>query len=308
MLCKFDNPLKFTNHGAKALGHSIIENAPTQVPLAKRLAHSNHSNLISGIHYQAKNDVAEKMLQDAMIHNTAPISTHQCANMSSAPTPAHSDNITNNTTREHSSTSFTSPISSILQRETTTNSHFNPPNRPIIVNPYKRATNYSQEVLPTPPTQDASFKREIEVLKKEKVRLQVELADTVGESCDQKKQKDEMISILQNEKIGLVKSVETLKAENSPLKRKLADMYDELTVAYSKLAEFKKKMEEEERIRKEKEQQLALEKQIEERIEARMAEWDNVQVMERAVEAKRIAHLEQTIREKEEKDKKCFIM
>ena len=92
------------------------------------------------------------------------------------------------------------------------------------------------------------------------------------------------------------------------MKRKLADMYDELTVAYSKLAEFKKKMEEEERIRKEKEQQLALEKQIEERIEARMAEWDNVRVMERAVEAKRIARLEQTIREKEEKDKKCFIM
>ena len=52
--CKFDNPLQSTNHGAKALGHSIVENAPIQVPLGKRFNDSNHSNPIAGIPYQAQ--------------------------------------------------------------------------------------------------------------------------------------------------------------------------------------------------------------------------------------------------------------
>ena len=96
--CNFDNPLKFTNHGAKALGHSIIENAPIQVPLTKRLAHSNHSNPTAGIPYQAQNDMAEKMLQDAMIHNTASIKRNVPSSISSAPTPAHA-NVS--TTQDH---------------------------------------------------------------------------------------------------------------------------------------------------------------------------------------------------------------
>ena len=159
-------------------------------------------------------------------------------------------------------------------------------------------------------------------MKKDKTRLQVELADAVGESMNNEMQKDDLISNLRVEKNELMKDVETIKKEHSPLKRKLADMNvdlqsktQELTVAYSKLAEFQKKVEEEERIRKEKEQQLALEKQIEDRIGARMTEWNKLEQekeqtrhKERVVEAQRIAHLEQTIREKEEKKNECCII
>ena len=79
----------------------------------------------------------------------------------------------------------------------------------------------------------------------------------------------------------------------------------ELTVVYSKLAKFQKKIKEEERICEDKEQQLALEKQIEDRIGVRMTEWDKLEKekkqtcqTERVVKAQRIAHLEHTIREK----------
>ena len=68
------------------------------------------------------------------------------------------------------------------------------------------------------------------------------------------------------------------------MKRKLADMYlelqsktDEVTVAYSKLSDFQKKIEKEEKIRLEKEKLLALEKQIEDRIAAKMMEWENLE-------------------------------
>ena len=61
-----------------------------------------------------------------------------------------------------------------------------------------------------------------------------------------------MISTLQIEKGELMKSVEIMKKENSPLKRKLADMYldlqsktKEVTVAYSKLSDFQKQIEKE---------------------------------------------------------------
>ena len=152
--------------------------------------------------------------------------------------------------------------------------------------------------------------------------LQAQLADTVGESTNQKMKKDEIISILRIEKNELMKSVETMNKDSSPLKRKLAEMNSdlhsktkELTIAYSKLAEIQRKIEEEEKIRIEKEKQLALEKQIEDRIAAKMTEWENlekqkeeVRISERAAEAKRIALLEHTIREKEEKEKECCIM
>ncbi len=110
-----------------------------------------------------------------------------------------------------------------------------------------------------------------------------------------------------------------MKAENFPLKRKLVDMNvdlqaktNELTVAYAKLAKFQKKIEEDERIRKDKEQKLAFEKPIEDNIGARMEllknQKEEVCHKERAVEAKRIAHLKQFIKEKEQKDKDHCIM
>ena len=128
---------------------------------------------------------------------------------------------------------------------------------------------------------------------------------------------EDLIGKLRYEKGILVKSIESIKAENSPLKQKLADMNvdletktKEVTVAYSKLAKFQKKIEEDERIRKEKEHKLVFEKQIEDRIAPKMAEYEvreqqkeEVCHKERAAEAKRIAHLEQFIKEKEQKDK-----
>ena len=119
-----------------------------------------------------------------------------------------------------------------------------------------------------------------------------------------------------------MKSVETIKKESSPLKRKLTEMNldlasktKELTVAYSKLAELQRKIEEEAKIRIEKEKQLALEKQIEDRIAAKMTEWENLEKQkeearhtERAAEAKRISLLECTIQEKEEKGTECCVM
>ena len=66
-------------------------------------------------------------------------------------------------------------------------------------------------------------------------------------------------------------------------------------------------------IRKEKEKEIALKKQIEDGIRVRMEEWErlekekeDVRATERAVEARRIAHLEHTIGEKEEKQSKCL--
>ena len=176
--CDFDNPLRFTNHGAKALGHCIVENAPVQVPLAKRLQHSNHANPTAGIPYQAENDVAEKILQDAMIHNTVPIQTNVTSSAptnltSSAPTPAHLNVSANNTTQEHISTSY--PLST----NPCTSPPFHPPRRPTVHNPYKRHSAiipYSQQIFTTPPTPDASLKLKINQLQKEKVCLQAELA------------------------------------------------------------------------------------------------------------------------------------
>ena len=92
---------------------------------------------------------------------------------------------------------------------------------------------------------------------------------------------------------------------------------DEVTVAYSKLSDFQKKIEKEEKIRLEKEKLLALEKQIEDRIAVKMTEWENLEkqkeevcLTERAFDSKRIALLEHTIRVNEEKEKQtqCCIM
>ena len=140
----------------------------------------------------------------------------------------------------------------------------------------------------------------------------------------QNMQNVDLIGKLRNKNGLLVKSIESIKAENSPLKRKLADMNvdletktktKELTIAYTELAEFQKKIQEFERIRREKEQQLALQKQIEDRIAARMAKYqvleqqkEEVIHKERAAETKHIAHLKQFIKEKEKKDKDCCIM
>ena len=113
-----------------------------------------------------------------------------------------------------------------------------------------------------------------------------------------------------------------MQADNSPLKRKLADMSvdlqttkKELTAAHSKLADFQKKAKEEEMIRNKKEKQIALEKQIEDSIRVRMTEWEqlerekeDVRATERAVATRHIAHLKHTISEKEEKEIKCCIM
>ena len=89
----------------------------------------------------------------------------------------------------------------------------------------------------------------------------------------------------------------------------------ELTAAYTKSVYIQKKTEEEERIRNEKEKQIALEMQIEDRIGAQMTQWEqlkrekeDVQDTERAVEAKCTAYLELTICKKEEEETKCCIM
>ena len=68
--CGFKNPNKCTNHGAKALGCTTMKYAPVKVPVAARLHHQGHSKDISGNPYYRQNDVAEKLVQDALINTS----------------------------------------------------------------------------------------------------------------------------------------------------------------------------------------------------------------------------------------------
>ena len=150
----------------------------------------------------------------------------------------------------------------------------------------------------------------------------MELTETVAVCENQKVENNNMVSSLRSENRELRIQIESINKVNSPLKQKLADIYvdlqaktNELTKSNTKLAGIQEKIDEEERIRVEREKQAALEKQIEETISARLAHWEElkrekevVRSSERVVEGKRIAHLEQCLREKEDKVSKCCMM
>ena len=152
--------------------------------------------------------------------------------------------------------------------------------------------------------------------------MKIELTDTVAVCENEKIENNNLISSLRIENRELKNQIASVNKVNSPLKRKLADIYvdlqaktNELTASNCKLAGIQEKINEEERIRVEKEKQVALEKKIEDRIAARLALWEQlekekeeVRTSERVVEAKRIANLELSLRDKEDKGSKCCMM
>ena len=96
---------------------------------------------------------------------------------------------------------------------TTTNPQFQPPNRPIVRNSYKRpiTTTHSQHIEHPPPNPNEELKVEVEALKKEIVTLKLQLTDTVSDCENQKVRNNNLISSLQIENSGLVNSIESIK-------------------------------------------------------------------------------------------------
>ena len=268
------------------------------------------------------------MLQDAIIHNTAPIAApnETCAHaiITPAPMPVFPPTIPvltpafpSKTTLECASASNPPPFHPNIA----TLPPFPPPTRPIVRNPYKRSNQPPNVDAPlTNPNEDLIAK--FDGLKKEIIALKIELTDTVAVCENEKIENNNLISSLRIENSELKNQIASVNKVDSPLKRKLADIYvdlqaktNELTASNCKLAALQEKVDLEDRIREEKEKQVALEKKIEDRIAARLSLWEQlekekeeVRASERVVEAKRIVNLELSLREKENKGSKCCMM
>ena len=146
-------------------------------------------------------------------------------NTASVPMPIFSPTLPVFTTAFPSNTTaFPSNITPPSHPNTASNPLFQSPIRPIVRNPYKRPAN-PQNVEPNP---NEDLKAQLDGSKKELVTLKMELTDTVAVCENQKVENNNMVSSLRSENRELRIQIESINKVNSPLKRKLADIYVDL--------------------------------------------------------------------------------
>ena len=238
------------------LGCTIVDSAPIPVPRQAKLNQVSHKGEPSGAPYSRINDVAEKKLQDGLISNTTPRIKNPYASTSST---------TSSTTTPHIhqlSTVHNPYLPKTATNITTIKSPIVPPsNRPP----------HPQFSSPNTP----SSKSQLEHLRKEKISLQSQLTQAVGNRVQQVVAKEATISKLRNEKLELSQSLSIANKEISPLKRKLTAMKEtnkgktsELTDAYAKIASLQKEKEDHERALKEEAHRREIQQQIKDGIAA----------------------------------------